>query len=40
MQFGIFYGISNNDWRWMDIEDARDMLGYTPQDRAEDNYVY
>ena len=40
LRFGIFYGISNNDWRWMDIEDAREKLGYVPQDRAEDNHVY
>ena len=40
IQFGIFYGVSNNDWRWMEIEDAREKLGYVPQDRAEDNHVY
>lgn len=40
LRFGIFYGISNNDWRWMDIEDARQKLGYAPLDRAEDNHVY
>ncbi|MFZ1755491.1 MAG: NAD(P)-dependent oxidoreductase [Caldilineaceae bacterium] len=40
LRFGIFYGISNNDWRWMDIEHAREKLGYVPLDRAEDNFVY
>ncbi|MFC1712506.1 NAD-dependent epimerase/dehydratase family protein [Candidatus Poribacteria bacterium] len=40
LQFGIFYGMSNNDWRWVDIEHARDVLGFVPQDRAEDSWTY
>ena len=38
--FGIFYGMSNNDWLWVDIEDARQVLGYEPLDRAEDSHTY
>ena len=38
--FEIFYGMSNNDYRWVDIEQARRSVGYVPQDRAEDNYDY
>jgi nucleoside-diphosphate-sugar epimerase len=39
-RFDIFWGMSNNDWRWVDIEHAREVLGYVPQDRAEDNWTY
>ncbi|MBC8236382.1 hypothetical protein H8E77_43095 [bacterium] len=40
LQFEIFYGLSNNDLRWSDIENARRKIGYIPQDRAEDNHDY
>ena len=40
LMFGIFYGVSNNDLRWMDIETAGDVVGYMPQDRAEDGHDY
>jgi nucleoside-diphosphate-sugar epimerase len=40
IRFDIFYGLSNNDLRWADIEDARRKIGYIPQDRAEDNHDY
>ena len=40
LRFDVFYGMSNNDWRWVDIEHARDVLGYAPQDRAEDHWDY
>jgi len=40
LQFEIFYGLSNNDLRWADIENARRKIGYIPQDRAEDNHDY
>jgi nucleoside-diphosphate-sugar epimerase len=40
LQFGIFYGMSNNDYRWVDIEDARKKIGYVPQDRAENDHDY
>ena len=36
LRFDIFYGVSNNDYNWVDIEHARDVLGYVPLDRAED----
>jgi NAD+ dependent glucose-6-phosphate dehydrogenase len=38
--FDIFYGMSDNDLRWVDIEHAREKVGYVPQDRAEDNHDY
>ena len=37
VRFGIFYGMSNNDYRWVDIEQ---VIGYEPLDRAEDNHTY
>jgi nucleoside-diphosphate-sugar epimerase len=40
LRFDIFYGMSNNDLRWVDIEHARERLGYAPQDRAEDDHEY
>lgn len=33
--FEIFYGVSNNTWRFWDIEHARARVGYDPQDDAE-----
>ncbi len=35
VQFEIVYGISNNTRRWWDLERARQVLGYAPQDDAE-----
>lgn len=36
VRFGIFYGMSNNRTCWVDLENARRLLGFTPQDCAED----
>jgi len=36
LRFDIFYGVSNNKWRFWDIEHARKVVGYDPQDNAED----
>ena len=35
VEFDVFYGVSNNDRRWFDIEHAHDVLGYTPRDNGE-----
>jgi nucleoside-diphosphate-sugar epimerase len=35
VQFGIFYGVSANTWRFWDIEEARETIGYVPADDAE-----
>src|SRR5215472_11411168 len=35
LRFEIFYGVSGNTWRFWDIEHARHVLGYQPQDNAE-----
>lgn len=32
--FGIYYGVSRNDGRFWDIENAQNDLDYTPQDNA------
>jgi uronate dehydrogenase len=34
--FGIFYGISDNTRRYWDIGNAKRLLGYFPEDNAED----
>ena len=36
VEFDIFYGVSDNDRRWFDIEHARDIIGYDPQDNGEE----
>jgi hypothetical protein len=40
IKFDIFYGMSNNDYRWADIEHAKVVIGYHPLDRAEDSHDY
>jgi nucleoside-diphosphate-sugar epimerase len=37
VRFDILFGVSANLHRWVDIDHARDVLGYAPQDRAEDH---
>lgn len=36
VEFDVFYGVSGNDRRWLDIEHARDVLGYEPRDDGEE----
>lgn len=33
--FDIFYGVSDNERSWFDIEHAREVIGYKPQDSAD-----
>ncbi|UPM44289.1 NAD-dependent epimerase/dehydratase family protein [Halocatena salina] len=35
VEYGTFYGVSDNRRRWFDIEHARDQIGYDPQDDGE-----
>ncbi|MBV9469318.1 MAG: NAD(P)-dependent oxidoreductase, partial [Abitibacteriaceae bacterium] len=38
LQFAIFHGLSNNRFKRLDISDARELVGYDPQDdAAEEN---
>lgn len=37
LKFDIFYGVSNNKWSYRDMEHAKEVLGFVPQDSAE-NY--
>jgi hypothetical protein len=38
LQFAIFNGLSNNRFKRLDISDARELVGYEPQDdMAEEN---
>jgi hypothetical protein len=39
VKFDIFYGVSNNKHRWVDIDHAREVVGYIPQDSAEEALV-
>jgi len=34
IEFEIFYGLSDNDYRWVDIDHAKKKVGYVPQDRV------
>lgn len=34
--FGVFYGVSDNERRWFDIDHAREEVGYDPRDAAEE----
>ncbi len=36
VDYDIFYGLSDNSRRWFDIEHAKEVLGYDPQDNAEE----
>ena len=33
--FEICYGVSDNQYRWVDINHTREVLGYIPQDSHE-----
>ena len=35
LRFGIYYGVSDNTWRFWDIADAKGAIGFVPQDDAE-----
>jgi nucleoside-diphosphate-sugar epimerase len=35
LRFDIFYGMSDNRRLWVDIEKARERVGYAPRDQAE-----
>lgn len=35
LRYGVYYGVSANTWRFWDIANAREELGFDPQDDAE-----
>jgi NAD+ dependent glucose-6-phosphate dehydrogenase len=35
VRFGIFFGVSNNTGRYWDLSNARQLIGYDPEDDAE-----
>ena len=35
--YDICYAVSDNRYRWVDMEHTREVLGYVPQDRAEES---
>lgn len=37
IQFDIFWAMSDNKWRWVDVDRARRRVGYVPQDTAENS---
>ncbi|RQG94927.1 NAD-dependent epimerase/dehydratase family protein [Natrarchaeobius chitinivorans] len=36
VDYGVFYGVSDNRRRWFDLEHARATIGYDPQDDGEE----
>jgi nucleoside-diphosphate-sugar epimerase len=36
VRFDVFYVVSDNRWSYRDLDHARAVVGYQPQDRAED----
>ncbi|MCB1124417.1 MAG: NAD-dependent epimerase/dehydratase family protein, partial [Verrucomicrobiae bacterium] len=36
VKYDIFYGISDNRYKWTDISNAKDRVGYEPEDKFED----
>ena len=36
VRFDVFFVVSDNRWSYRDIDHARAVVGYQPQDRAED----
>jgi nucleoside-diphosphate-sugar epimerase len=37
LRFDIFYVLSNNRWGYRDLEHARQVIGFVPQDAAEEH---
>lgn len=37
LRYGIFFATSNNRWGYRDLEHTRSVLGYVPQDHAEEH---
>jgi nucleoside-diphosphate-sugar epimerase len=37
LRFDIFYALSNNRWGYRDLEHSRQVLGFVPQDAAEEH---
>jgi nucleoside-diphosphate-sugar epimerase len=37
VRFDVFFVVSDNRWNYRDLAHARDVLGWTPLDRAEDH---
>ena len=35
VRFGIYYGVSNNHWRFWDVSNSAEEIGYQPVDNAE-----
>ena len=36
LDFGIFFAVSNNRWNYRDLSHARDVLGWEPEETADD----
>lgn len=37
LRFDVFFAVSDNKWSYRDLSHARAVVGYEPQDRAEDH---
>ena len=39
LRFEVFYGVSDNTWRFWDTSRAKEITGYSPQDNAQDHWT-
>ena len=35
-EYDVFYAVSDNKWNYRDLSRAKEILGYVPQDTADD----
>jgi nucleoside-diphosphate-sugar epimerase len=38
IKYDVVFAVSNNKWNYRDISHAKDLLGYSPVDSADDNF--
>ena len=38
IKYDVFFAVSDNKWNYRDLEHPRDILGYKPQDSADENF--
>ncbi len=37
LKYGVFFVVSNNRWNYRDLSHAKELVGFEPQDSADDN---
>jgi nucleoside-diphosphate-sugar epimerase len=39
IKYDVFFAVSNNKWNYRDLSHPKEVLGYEPQDSADDNFI-